>query len=686
MVEEDTQMMLEEVLLEASKALLSACDFESACQITLDAIHSLLDRRDQPRIRIATRSGERMIVVAASGNSSGEATGETLFAGSPDLFDHQAQSKTRQVNSEAGTSLFIPLNVSGFNKGALIVESQTDISGVVTTALESISVNLALALEIDNLKKSLIEEQDKNRPRINESADPDGNSLRPVSAALDLAENKRIRDELYKFSSAVDQSADSIIITNRDGVIEYVNRAFESITGYVTDEVIGKTPAILKSGRHNQHFYENLWTEILSGKVYQGVFINRRKNGEMFYEQMTITPMRDAQSNITHFISTGKDITERKRAEEEQTRLQTKLRNSAMEWRSTFDAIETPLIILDLMGRIVRINECARNLIGKSYQDTLGRKISNFAQKEPWKKASEIINEIRNTHTAVSWHASDESSGRSWDLAASLFNRFEIEEERIILIAREITSMVELQQSLRRSEVMSAMGRLVAGVAHEVRNPLFGISATLDAFETAITMQEDGEGEKLSQGLQDEYLEYIGMLKEELSRLNILMQELLEYGKPPILELSACEIHDLISQAISLCAPLAKQLGINVVIETKAIARPLMLDQRRMIQVFRNLIENAIQHAPTGSDVRVEMEEVNVRYKEMVLCRIKDSGPGFRPDDLPRLFEPFFTRRRGGTGLGLSIVQKIIEENNGKISLGNLPGGGAVVVVELMFD
>jgi PAS domain S-box-containing protein len=676
-VEEDTQMNLEGILLDASKALLSADNFDSACRIALDAINSLFYREAQVRLSIATRSGKRMIVIAASGNFSSEPIGETLF------FPEKIESTTRLLISDSGTSIVIPLNISGLTKGVLLVESHTDISGEVVAALESVSVNLSMALEIDNLKKSLIEEQSKNRSFANESIKSDGNSLNGGSVVSGFAEGKSLQNELHKFSSAVDQSADSIIITNRDGVIEYVNQAFEAITGYVNDEVIGKTPAILKSGRHNLHFYENLWKEILSGKVYQGVFINRRKNGEMFYEQMTITPLRDAQSNITHFISTGKDITERKRAEEEQTRLQTKLRNSAMEWRSTFDAIETPLIILDMLGRVVRVNECARNLIGRSYQDIIGRKISNFAQKEPWKKAAEMVNEISSTHIAISCPTNDESSGRSWDLATSLFNRFEIEEERIILIAREITSMVELQQSLRRSEVMSAMGRLVAGVAHEVRNPLFGISATLDAFETAITMQDETVTEKLSQGLQDEYLEYIVMLKEELSRLNILMQELLEYGKPPSLEISTCEVQNLISQSISLCAPLAKQLGINVTIETKAVERPVRLDQRRMIQVFRNLIENAIQHSPVGSDVRIEMAEVKSKERDVVVCRIKDSGPGFRPDDLPRLFEPFFTRRRGGTGLGLSIVQKIVEENQGKISLGNLPGGGAVVVVEL---
>jgi len=671
-------MTYERVLIDLSKSLLSAGDFESVCRITLNTIHSFFGSEAKIRARITTRSGESFVVVDASGNNAGETIGETLFIHGNDRINCEAESSKSRTDSNSETSVVVPINISGLTVGALVVESSDGISSEVETALGAVGLHLAAALEIDNLKKRLVAEREKNGAITNGAVYSD--------SLNDIAQRSRIQDELHKFSRAVDQSADSIIITDRNGIIEYVNHAFEIITGFVKDEVLGKTPAILKSGRHSAEFYENLWNEILSGKVYQVVFINRRKNGEIFYEQMTITPIYDADSNITHFISTGKDITERKRAEEEQTRLQTKLRNSAMEWRSTFDAIETPLVILDLTGRVARVNECAKNLIGSSYQDILGRKISNFAQREPWKTASEMVSEIRVTRTPVSCQSSDETSGRSWDIAASLFNRFEIVEERIILIAREITSMVELQQSLRRSEVMSAMGRLVAGVAHEVRNPLFGISATLDAFETAITMPEDLIRERLGQELQGEYLEYIGMLKEELSRLNTLMQELLEYGKPPSLELSTCGIDDLLLQAINLCAPLTKQLGINVIIETKSIERPVAIDQRRMIQVFRNLIENAIQHSPSGSDVRIEVEEVKGKERDWAVCRIKDSGPGFRPDDLPRLFEPFFTRRRGGTGLGLSIVQKIVEENKGRISLGNLPGGGAVVVVELPLD
>lgn len=129
-------------------------------------------------------------------------------------------------------------------------------------------------------------------------------------------ENARLFTETKKLSSVVEQTADSVYICDRDGVIEYVNHAFEEITGYTRDEAIGQTPRLLKSGQHPQEFYKDLWDTILAGKVYRSQLINRKKDGRLYYELKTITPIKDAQKNITHFVSTGRDITELKQAEE----------------------------------------------------------------------------------------------------------------------------------------------------------------------------------------------------------------------------------------------------------------------------------------------------------------------------------------------------------------------------------
>jgi PAS domain S-box-containing protein len=130
-------------------------------------------------------------------------------------------------------------------------------------------------------------------------------------------ERKRGEEILKKLSSVVEQATDLVFITDYDGVIEYVNPAFELLTGYAKDEAIGQTPRILKSGKHTPDEYKQLWETIRAGKVLQGTVVNRKKNGELFYEEKIISPLRDEQGNITHFVSTGRDITERKRAEEQ---------------------------------------------------------------------------------------------------------------------------------------------------------------------------------------------------------------------------------------------------------------------------------------------------------------------------------------------------------------------------------
>lgn len=128
--------------------------------------------------------------------------------------------------------------------------------------------------------------------------------------------------ELRKLSNAVEQTADSVVITDKKGIIEYVNPAFVETTGYNRDEALGRTPRILKSEKHNKAFYKKLWKTILSENSYQGTIINKKKNGELYVSQQTITPMKDKNGIITNFVSVLKDITELKKQQEQESRLQ----------------------------------------------------------------------------------------------------------------------------------------------------------------------------------------------------------------------------------------------------------------------------------------------------------------------------------------------------------------------------
>lgn len=129
--------------------------------------------------------------------------------------------------------------------------------------------------------------------------------------------SKGAAPRLKFLSIAVEQTADNIVITDRNGIIEYVNPAFEQTTGYLRQDVLGKTPALLKSGKHQESFYKELWATILEGKTFRGAIINKKKNGELYCADQTITPLKNAAGEITHFVSVWKDITERMHHREE---------------------------------------------------------------------------------------------------------------------------------------------------------------------------------------------------------------------------------------------------------------------------------------------------------------------------------------------------------------------------------
>lgn len=147
----------------------------------------------------------------------------------------------------------------------------------------------------------------------------------------DISERKQAEEQLRTLSQAVEQTTDPVVISNPDGTIQYVNSAFERLTGFSALETIGQKPHIVKSGRHPQQFYENLWKTILAGRPWQGVFINQKKDGQIYFAETSITPIFSAERQITHFVAVQKDITQRKQAEETVLRLNESLQRRTAE-------------------------------------------------------------------------------------------------------------------------------------------------------------------------------------------------------------------------------------------------------------------------------------------------------------------------------------------------------------------
>jgi diguanylate cyclase (GGDEF)-like protein/PAS domain S-box-containing protein len=144
-----------------------------------------------------------------------------------------------------------------------------------------------------------------------------------VSVQRDVTERDRRDKQMQLLSTAVEESADPLLITDAEGSITYVNRAFERQTGYSREEVLGGNPRLLKSGYHDEAFYQSLWETITSGETFRATFTERARDGSLFYQEQTITPVRGADGAISHFVSTGKDISDRVRMERELKRLAT---------------------------------------------------------------------------------------------------------------------------------------------------------------------------------------------------------------------------------------------------------------------------------------------------------------------------------------------------------------------------
>jgi len=198
----------------------------------------------------------------------------------------------------------------------------------------------------------------------------------------EIIERERSEEELRKLSRAVEQSASTIVITDANGTIEFANPAFFSVTGYSHQEIIGQNPRILKSGKHPPEFYQELWETIGRGEVWQGEFINKRKNGELYWEFTSISPVKDRNGKTTHYVAIKEDITKRKQTEALLYKLQ-----------KAVETTEVGITITDEQGRIVYINPADAKMHGYTVEELIGqrsnifttpdlRELSGFSQKD----------------------------------------------------------------------------------------------------------------------------------------------------------------------------------------------------------------------------------------------------------------------------------------------------------------
>ena len=400
-----------------------------------------------------------------------------------------------------------------------------------------------------------------------------------------------------------------------------------------------------------------------------GVFVFRPEAGA---GPVRDDPARDALvGDVANQVAT---FLERRRFEVQEARLRDRIITAANEWRLTFDAIDAPMLLVDGNGRISRLNQTALTLAGgRSYEEVLGRSLDELGPAEPWRGAMALVDMVLRTRLPASAQVQDPFTRRTWDIAATRPRSASSPEERIAVVARDLTAHVELEESLRRSERTAALGTLIAGVAHEVRNPLYSISVNLEVLESEVASGRP-PGETLR------------IIRSEVERLSLLMKDLLYLGSPPARTPSPGSLSSVVTEGLLICGPLAAERGVRLVRSVGEDLPRIRMDWGRLVQVFQNVLQNAVQHSRPGSDVTVSGRTVKDGECVVVECTVDDDGPGFPPGESQRVFEPFFTRRRGGTGLGLAIARKNIEEHGGSIAAENRPAGGARVVVRLPAD
>jgi PAS domain S-box-containing protein len=196
------------------------------------------------------------------------------------------------------------------------------------------TVDLIEKGSISNIDKSLVTKDGRKIPVLfsaNVMHDNKSKIQGMVCMALDITERKRAEEQIQKLSHAIEQSPTTVVITDIDGNIEYVNPMFTQLTGYLYEEAIGKNPRILKSGKTSPEKYKSLWDKITSGREWRGEFCNKKKNGELYWEFMSISPVKNSEGVITNYIAVKEDITQRKLTEERLITYKKKLQSLSSE-------------------------------------------------------------------------------------------------------------------------------------------------------------------------------------------------------------------------------------------------------------------------------------------------------------------------------------------------------------------
>jgi two-component system sensor histidine kinase HydH len=324
------------------------------------------------------------------------------------------------------------------------------------------------------------------------------------------------------------------------------------------------------------------------------------------------------------------------------------------------------LAAFDGSGILTAFNQSAESILGRSAGDVLGKKAGEILPGICTDILLEVTAEQRMIEREIDCTIAD---GRSLPLEVIATTLEEGDGAALgyVLLFRDMTEVRRLQQEVTRNRHLASLGSLAAGVAHEIRNPL----SSLKGFATYFR-------ERFRDNPTDR--ETAEVMISEVDRLNRVINQLLEFARPLTMTLVPASIQSLIRHALKMVEGQAREKGIAVEMDLSPEIGEIPIDADRMSQVLMNLCLNAIAATEAGGTLRVTLGRQD---DQRVRIAITDTGAGIRKEDLPRVFDPYFTTKPAGTGLGLPIVQKIVEAHGGNIFLASEQGEGTTATVIL---
>jgi PAS domain S-box-containing protein len=504
----------------------------------------------------------------------------------------------------------------------------------------------------------------------------------------DISKRKNIEEEIAKLSIALDQSANEVIITRKNGEIEYVNKAFTSVTGYSAIEVLGKNPRILKSGIHSPAFYEDLWKTLGKGKQWIGEFHNRKKNGELHWESATITPVINEKKDIVRFIAIKEDITLRKKAEQS-------LIESEEKYRSMVSNI--PGVVyrcaLDRTWTIYYITEAIENLTGYGAKDLQGNLRKTFAGLIHPDDRGRVTDEIQTNiqrfqQFNIEYRIITKSNSIKWvsNSGRPVFNS-DHTVKWLDGFLFDITERVGVLEELKKAKMLAeeanqAKSEFLANISHEIRTPLnsvLGFTELLEGFTNDTTQ-----------------VKYLNSIKASGKNLMMLINDLLDLSKieagKMTLHFSFFDIRRMLDEIRNVFSLRVTIKGIDYVEQLhKDFPAEIKFDEIRLRQILINLVGNAVKFTHQG-EIRIKIKAYRKRDKSGINrmkleIKVIDTGIGIPNDSFRLIFESFRqhsqlnSRKYGGTGLGLAITKRLVEAMNGTIELESTLGSGSTFTV-----